>query len=85
MSLFCINERTLSLRQVIGLEESICQQIHLAGGKAAQLAKLTNQFRIAPGFVIAQQYVTQSAIRDVYDRLGFLGKARPGQSRAFAC
>jgi len=66
------------LRRIIWLNETICQQVHLVGGKAANLAKLAARFRVPPGFVIPQQYVTQSAIRDAYDRLGSLiGEAQP--------
>lgn len=63
--------------QVIWLEETICQQIHLVGGKAANLAKLANQFRVPPGFVIPQPSVPQSVIRDAYQRLGdLIGEAQ---------
>jgi pyruvate,water dikinase len=65
------------LLQIIWLEETICQQIHLVGGKAANLAKLANQFRVPPGFVIPQPSVPQSVIRDAYQRLGdLIGEAQ---------
>lgn len=63
---------------VIWLEEPICQQVHLVGGKAANLAIVANQFRVPPGFVIPQPSVTQVAIRAAYQRLGnLLGEEQP--------
>lgn len=70
--------KELTLLRVIWLEETICQQVHLVGGKAANLAKLANQFRVPPGFVIPQPSVPQAAIQDAYQRLGdLLGEAQP--------
>ena len=64
--------------RVIWLEETICQQVHLVGGKAANLAKLAHRFRVPPGFVIPQPCVTQAAIKDAYQHLGdLLGEAQP--------
>lgn len=69
---------------VIWLEEPICQQVHLVGGKAANLATVANQFRVPPGFVIPQPSVTQLVIREAYQRLGGrFGEEQPACCRAF--
>lgn len=64
--------------QVIWLEDPLCQQVRVAGGKAANLAKLARQFRVPPGFVLPQQLVTQSAVAVAYQWLGqLIGEAQP--------
>lgn len=70
--------KELFLLRIIWLENPLCQQVSVAGGKAANLAKLAGHFRVPPGFVILQQFVTQSAVAAAYQRLGhILGEAQP--------
>lgn len=64
--------------RAIWLDEELCRQVSVGGGKAASLALLASNFRVPPGFVLPEEVTTRSAVVEAYQRLGeMVGEVEP--------
>lgn len=63
---------------IVWLEDTVCQQVSLVGGKAANLAKLAGHFCVPPGFVVHHASVSPTVVRAAYRQLGdVIGEPNP--------